>query len=201
MAISEEFADIEVNAILKSIIFWYNFDYGHAAVEMVFTYKKQFVTVISEGLADQYRPQYSIVSCHQFYGDVLNLEAGYMKERSSLYDILLQSDASGKQMSYRNVFEEHLRRINDLYVCHPWTVSQIIENRIDLGHGCLWYTVHLYALLRGIGVDEVLASISRPIIEFKTNTSTRAWTPNLIDSGRPVKHRSSRNQSTENFSL
>ena len=162
-----EFADIETNAILKTVSLWYSFDFGHAAIEMIFKYRKQFICVITEGLQDKYRNQYSLVSCHQFLRDTLDLKNGYLRKRSSLYDILLQSNMSDESITYRAVFNGPLKRINDLYVNNPWTVSLIIGGRIDLGHGCLWYAVHLYAQLHHIGFDEVLANISKPIIRFK----------------------------------
>ena len=168
-----EFADIESNAIMETVSFWYGFAYGHAAIEMTFKYREQFIFVISEGLQDKYRHEYSLVSCHQFCGDSLDLNHGYMKGRSLLYDIVLQSNVSGKRMSYRDVFNGPLQRITDLYVCQSWDVSRIIDGTnglksIGLGHGCLWYAAHLYAELHNIAVDKVLANISRPIIRFKS---------------------------------
>ena len=162
-----EFADIQKNAMLNSVALWYGFEFGHAAVEMIFVYNAHFIFVISEGFEDKCRDEHSVVSCHQFYINSLLKKKGYMRGRSSLYRIMLQSNMSEAALSYEDVFNGPIKQVNDLYVQHKWTRSDIMSGQIELNHGCLWYAVHLFAKLTNMEVTEVMANISKPIIRFK----------------------------------
>lgn len=166
-----EFSDIQSNAILISIGFWYKFDTpAHAVIEAIFRCNDKFLTAFLEGLYGiEDNIDNGMVSCHQYYGNSSNIGTKYLKGRSNLYRLLHTSEVSGVPITYLDAFDGVIKEINEFYVGNKWIASEIIDGTIKLNHGCLWYAFNLVSKLTNISADELLKNenISKPIICFK----------------------------------
>ena len=167
--------DIEWNATLEFISFWYYFDdcaagCGHSAIEIAFAYKGKYIVAICEGFEDNRR--HGLVSCHQFYGNHSNIGWAYLTQRSlksTKYKPLMRHNFIGYAISYRDTFDGPIKEINNIYVKLPYYRSQVVDRKIILNNGCLWYALNLYAALTQIPVHDLLQNPnnSEPIIRFK----------------------------------
>ena len=165
----KEFADIQAHAMLSAVRLWFNGDAGHAVIEIIFTYRDKFVVVISEAFqgTDDNKKRGNIF-CHQFYSSLCDAGTRYLQDRSSFYQLMQYSKIIGVSMSYQDAFTGPIKEINDFYVCHKWVASKIIDGKIELNHGCIWYAINLFSRFVGIPVQELLTNenISQPIIQY-----------------------------------
>ena len=174
-----EMKDIERNSTLEYISFWYYFDdataaCGHSAIEIVFGYRQKYIVAVFEGFEDNRR--HGLVSCHQFHGNKSDIGAVYLKQRaikSTKFIALIRHNFIGDAISYRDTFDGPIKEINNIYVKLPYYRSQVVDGKIILNNGCLWYAINLYAALTQISVHDLLQNpnISEPIIRFKTRAS------------------------------
>ena len=166
-----EFADIESNAKLTSLWFWYRPDFpGHAVIEIIFRYKDKFITAFFEGFRDtEDGTNNGIVSCHKFYSNTSDIGMRYLKNRSPFYCLIHYSEIVGFSMNYKDAFNGAIREINDFYVGNKWAPSEVVNGKIKLNNDCLWYAINLFSKVGNISVDELLANqnITIPIILLK----------------------------------
>ena len=165
-----EFSDIQSNAILILVGFWYKFDLpSHAVIEAVFRYKDKFLTAFFEGLYGiEDNMDNGMVSCHQYYGNSNDIGTKYLKGRSHLYRLLHKAEVSGVPVNYQDVFDGVIKEINKFYVGNKWEASEIIDGEMKL-NGCLLYAINLFSKLTNISTDDLMKNenISKPIICFK----------------------------------
>ena len=163
-----EFRDIESNAMLKFVKFWYNMNVpaGHAVIEIVFQYKDKYIIAFLEGFEDG---RLGLVSCRQFYGNHSNVGASYLTKRTANYQLLLNWDVVGDSKTYKDAFKDPIKKMNRVYVNYAYEISEVYGDKIILNNDCLWYACNLFARLVGINVDELLANpnFSKPIIEHQ----------------------------------
>ena len=167
-----EFSDIQSNARLFHVAFWYNlepeFVVGNAVVEIVFKYKNKYIIAFIEGFE-------GMVSCNQYCSnpfDASDIRAKYLESKSSsFYRMMQQSKIIGlSAKSYQEVLNGPIKEINDYFLRHKWKPFQIIRGKIQLNHGCLWYAMNLFSRLSDISVLELLGNqnVSTAIIVAKT---------------------------------
>ena len=154
-----EYTDIQLYAHLIFVRMWYNLEpediVGNAVVEIIFKYNDKYIIAYIEGGREMV--QCNQFCCHPF--DANDVTSKYLMQSSSYYNRMQQSEFNDSR-SYKAIFDGPIKEINKYYLRHKWRPFEVIDGKIQLNHGCLWYAMNLFSEIAGTPVPRLRGSNS-----------------------------------------